>query len=124
MSGPHASTKINRIAGRALSSAITQGLPINDAARQKASHWDASILALPERMAQPHPAVYFMRGPGPNMRITKRTDPVTHELFAYTLEGVFGRDDRIIWMDGRPHPSPHAEYLWEGFSTARSRGTA
>ena len=98
------------------------GLPINDAARQKASHWDASILALPERMAQPHPAVYFMRGPGPNMRIIKRLDPVTHELVAYTLEGVFGRDDRIIWMDGRPHPSPNAEYLWEGFSTGKVDG--
>ena len=98
------------------------GLPINDAARQKASHWDASVLALPERMAQPHPAVYFMRGPGPNMRIIKRVDPVTQELVAYTLEGVFGRDDRIIWMDGRPHPSPNAEYLWEGFSTGKVEG--
>jgi hypothetical protein len=98
------------------------GLPINDAARQKASHWDASILSLPERMAQPHPAMYFMRGPGPNMRITKRVDPVTHELVAYALEGVFGRDDRIIWMDGRPHPSPNAEHLWEGFSTGKVEG--
>jgi hypothetical protein len=51
------------------------------------------ILSLPERMAQPHPAMYFMRGPGPNMRITKRVDPVTHQLIAYTLEGVFGRND-------------------------------
>ena len=73
-------------------------------------------------MAQPHPAVYFMRGPGPNMRITKRLDPVTHELVAYTLEGVFGRNDRIIWMDGRTHPSPSAEYLWEGFSTGKVDG--
>ena len=53
------------------------GLPINAAARQKANHWDASILSLPERMAQPHPAQYFMRGPGPNMRVSKVTDPVT-----------------------------------------------
>jgi hypothetical protein len=98
------------------------GLPINAAARQKASHWDASILALPERMAQPHPAQYFMRGPGPNMRVAKRTDPVTHALVAYTLEGVFGRDDRIIWMDGRPHPSEHAEHTWEGFSTGKVEG--
>ena len=98
------------------------GLPINDAARQKASHWDASILALPERMAQPHPGVYFMRGPGPNMRVDKRFDPVSHQLVAYTLEGVFGRDDRIIWMDGRPHPSPNAEHTWEGFSTGKVVG--
>ncbi|MBI4265315.1 MAG: hypothetical protein HY657_13135 [Acidobacteria bacterium] len=98
------------------------GLPINAAARQKANAWDASILSLPERMAQPHPGQYFMRGPGPNMRITKRTDPVTLQLVAYTLEGVFGRDDRIIWMDGRPHPSPNAEHTWEGFSTGRVQG--
>ena len=98
------------------------GLPINAAGRQKASHWDASILSLPERMAQPHPAQYFMRGPGPNMRIAKRTDPVTHQLVAYTLEGPFGRDDRIIWMDGRPHPSEYAEHVWEGFSTGKVEG--
>ena len=93
------------------------GLPINAAARQKASHWDASILSLPERMAQPHPGMYFMRGPGPNMRVTKRVDPVTQKTIAYTIEGVFGRDDRIVWMDGRPHPSENAEHTWEGFST-------
>ena len=98
------------------------GLPINAAARQKASVWDASILSLPERMAQPHPAMYFMRGPGPNMRITKRTDPVTHAVVAYTLEGVFGRNDRIIWMDGRPRPSANAEHTWEGFSTGVVEG--
>jgi hypothetical protein len=99
------------------------GLPINAAARQKASVWDASILSLPERMAQPHPAMYFMRGPGPNMRITKRVDPVTLQLVAYTLEGVFGRNDRVIWMDGRPHPSPNAEHTWDGFSTGRVEGS-
>ena len=98
------------------------GLPINAAARQKASVWDASILSLPERMAQPHPGVYFMRGPGPNMRVTKRIDPVTLQLVAYTLEGVFGRNDRVVWMDGRPHPSPNAEYTWEGFSTGVVEG--
>ena len=49
------------------------GLPINEAVRQKASSWDASILSLPEQMAKPHPAQYFMRGPGPNMRINKIT---------------------------------------------------
>src|SRR5690349_21492383 len=64
------------------------GLPINAAARQKASHWDASILSLPERMAQPHPGMYFMRGPGPNMRVSKRVDPVTQKLVAYAIEGV------------------------------------
>jgi len=98
------------------------GLPINAAARQKALHWDASILSLPEHMAKPHPAQYFMRGPGPDMRINKITDPVTQVVIAYTLEGIFGRDDRVIWLDGRPHPSEHAEHTWDGFSTAVVRG--
>lgn len=93
------------------------GLPINGAARQKASSWDASILSLHEHMAKPHPAQYFMRGPGPNMRVSKVMDPVTQTLIAYTIEGVFGRDDRVIWMDGRPHPSEFAEHTWDGFST-------
>jgi len=98
------------------------GLPINAAARQKATSWDASILSLPERMAQPHPAQYFMRGPGPQMRVNKVIDPVTQTVIAYTIEGVFGRDDRVIWMDGRPHPSESAEHTWDGFSTGTVRG--
>ena len=98
------------------------GLPINAAARQKANHWDASILSAPEAMAKPHAAQYFMRGPGPNLRIQKVTDPTTQELIAYTLEGVFGRNDRVIWMDGRPHPSEHAEHTWDGFSTGKVEG--
>jgi hypothetical protein len=98
------------------------GLPINAAARQKASAWDASILSEPESMAKPHAPQYFMRGPGPNLRIEKVTDPTTQELIAYTVEGMFGRDDRVIWMDGRPHPSAHAEHTWDGFSTGKVEG--
>jgi hypothetical protein len=98
------------------------GLPINAAARQKASSWDASILSEPESMAKPHAPQYFMRGPGPNLRIQKVTDPTTQEVIAYTIEGVFGRDDRVIWMDGRPHPSEHAEHTWDGFSTGKVEG--
>jgi hypothetical protein len=98
------------------------GLPINAAARQKASSWDASILSLPEHQAKPHPAQYFMRGPGPDILITKVYNPVTQTLTAYTIEGVYGRDDRVIWMDGRPHPSEYAEHTWDGFSTGKVEG--
>jgi hypothetical protein len=98
------------------------GLPINAADRQRANDWDASILSLPEHMAQPHPGMYFMRGPGPNMRVNAVTDPVSQAVIAYTLEGVFGRDDRVIWMDGRPHPSEYAEHTWDGFSTGKVEG--
>jgi hypothetical protein len=98
------------------------GIALNDAGRQYASTWNAGILALPEVMSKPHPAQYFMRGPGPQMRIKKITDPYTLRLVAYTLEGVFGRDDRVIWMDGRPHPSDIAEHTWDGFSTGVAKG--
>lgn len=98
------------------------GLPINAKARQKASSWDASILSEPESMAKPHAPQYFMRGPGPNLRIEKVVDPTTQELIVYTIEGVYGRDDRTIWMDGRPHPSEHAEHTWDGFSTGKVEG--
>src|SRR5580693_5350069 len=63
------------------------GLPINAAARQKAESWDASILAQPEQQAKPHPAQYSMRGPYPNIRISKIVDPLTGQLIAYTIAG-------------------------------------
>jgi hypothetical protein len=93
------------------------GLPLNNADRQKAEAWDATILSQPERQAQPHPVQYLMRGPGPGLRIVKILDPITQELLAYAIAGGFGRADRIIWMDGRAHPSDFAEHTWDGFST-------
>jgi len=93
------------------------GLPINGAARQMAESWDADVLSQPERMTQAHPAVYAMRGEGPNMRISEVRDPVSEQLVALRLVGVFGRADRTIWVDGREHPSNFAEHTWDGFST-------
>jgi cyclase len=93
------------------------GLPINDAARLKARTWDASVLSQRERQAQPHPAPYSMRGPGPNFRMNKVVDPRTFALIAYSITGLFGNADRTIWLDGRPHPSDLAEHTWNGFST-------
>jgi len=93
------------------------GLPLNDAGRQKADAWDATILSQPERQTQAHPVQYLMRGPRPDLRILRVLDPVTQELVAYTIAGGFGRADRIVWMDGRPHPSDYSEHTWDGFST-------
>ena len=95
------------------------GLPLNDADRQKAEAWDASLLSQPERQAQAHPAQYWMRGPGPNLRILKILDPVTQNFIAYAIAGGFGRADRVVWMDGRPHPSDFSEHTWDGYSTGR-----
>jgi hypothetical protein len=93
------------------------GVPINAAARQMAESWDASVLSQPERSVQAWPAVYAMRGEGPNIRISEVHDPVTDVLIALEIVGIFGRSDRTIWLDGRPHPSAHAEHTWAGFST-------
>jgi hypothetical protein len=95
------------------------GFPLNDAARQFADHWSASILSLLTQQALPHPAQYIMRGPGPQFRMAKFTDATTQQFIGYKLDGVYGRNDRTIWMDGRPHPPDYAEYTWDGFSTGR-----
>lgn len=101
------------------------GMPINAAGRLKARSWDASILSQPERMAQPHPAQYSLRGGGgPNLRITKIVDPLTARLIAYQLTGLFGRADRVVWMDGRPHAPENAEHTWGGFSTGEWVGAS
>ena len=92
------------------------GLPINAADRQKAEAWDATILSQPERQTQAHPVQYSMRGPGPACG-SEILDPVTQLLVAYTMAGSFGRADRVVWMDGRPHPSDYSEHTWDGFST-------
>jgi len=93
------------------------GLPINAADRQKAQAWDASILSQPERQTQSHPAQYSERGPRPDLRIMKILDPTTQQLVAYAMAGFYGRADRVVWMDGRPHPSDYSEHTWDGFST-------
>jgi hypothetical protein len=93
------------------------GLPINAADRQKAEAWDATILSQPERQTQAHPVQYLMRGPGPALRILTILDPITQQQVAYTIAGGFGRADRVVWMDGRPHPSDYSEHTWDGFST-------
>jgi len=94
------------------------GFPLNDAGRQFADHWSASILSLLTQQALPHPAQYIMRGPGPNIRVAKFTNDAG-QFIGYSLAGVYGRNDRTIWMDGRAHPPDYAEFTWDGFSTGR-----
>jgi glyoxylase-like metal-dependent hydrolase (beta-lactamase superfamily II) len=97
------------------------GLPLNDAGRLKADSWDASILALREHQAKPHPSTYSLRGPA-NIRITRQVDPITQETIGYEVFGTFGQATRLIWLDGRPHPPAHAAHTWAGFSTGRWDG--
>lgn len=93
------------------------GFPLNPAGRQKALTWNSTIQAVPEHQARPHGATYSMRGPGPNFHMGEIIDPVTRQLLAYTITGLFQNANRTIWLDGRPHPSEFAEHTWNGFST-------
>lgn len=106
----------DRVPGGGLGDYI--GIPINEAALQKAQTWDASILSQPERQGQPHPAQYSFRGPRPDLRFEQVIEPSTGRLIAYRTNGTFGRADRTIWLDGRPHPDErYGLHTWNGFST-------
>ncbi|HEY7185386.1 MAG TPA: hypothetical protein VH436_02500 [Vicinamibacterales bacterium] len=92
------------------------GMPINAAARQHAESWQPTWASLPEWQNRPHPVTYSMRAPSGNFRLTADYDPIYLTIVAYHIDGLFGRADRTIWMDGRPRPSKYAEHLYQGFS--------
>jgi hypothetical protein len=94
------------------------GLPINDAARQRAETWDASLLTLPEHQCKPHPSTYGFRGVG-NLRITNEVDKATEQVIAIHTHIQWQEQERTIWLDGRPHPPDFAPHTWQGFSTGR-----
>ena len=97
------------------------GLPINDAARRWAESWDASRLTLPEHQCRVHTVAYIYRGPL-NLRIWEEKDPKTQDVVAIKHYISTYEQTRTIWMDGRPHPPPHAPHTWMGFSTGRWDG--
>jgi glyoxylase-like metal-dependent hydrolase (beta-lactamase superfamily II) len=96
------------------------GLPINDAARYKASHYSPSWLTVPEHQCLPHPSPYQYRSPG-GLSLDKIYDPVTQRLTAYQLYGSYGLS-RTIWMDNRPRPPANAAHTYNGFSLGRWEG--
>jgi hypothetical protein len=92
------------------------GLPINDQARQWGLAYRSGRLSLLEHQCQVHAVHYIHRGPF-GARIWEERDPVTHELIAIHEAINTYEQQRTIWMDGRPHPSPNAPHTWMGFST-------
>ena len=108
-----------RVPGPALGDYL--GLPINDSARAFADSWSASRLTVPEHQCRAHSVAYINRGPL-NMRIYDDRDPQTQQIIAIHLDLSNFQAKRVVWMDGRPHPSAHAEHTWMGFSTGRWDG--
>ena len=98
------------------------GLPINDAARQRAESYDADrISAVPEYECRPHAADYAMRGLA-NLRIMAEVDPVTQRIIVFRTRMGFHDAQRTVYLDGRPHPPAGAPHTWGGFSTATWEG--
>lgn len=96
------------------------GLPLNDAARLRADSWDASLYGLAEWQCRPHAATYMWRSVHP-VRIWKDVEPVTGETTA--IHANFADlIDRVVYMDGRPHPPEEAAHTWAGFSTGKWDG--
>jgi hypothetical protein len=93
------------------------GLPLNDAAKQRALSWDASLLTVPEHQCSPHPANYgAMHG---NVRIWKEVDPQSQSVVAWHILHESYNRFRVVYMDGRPRPSDDERHTWQGFSTGR-----
>jgi cyclase len=96
------------------------GLPLNEAGMRKAESYSGSWLSVPEHQCTPHPAAYQMWGPN-TLVVNTQFDSVRRAAEAIRLEGTFGID-RIVWMDGRPHPVPEALHTFQGYSTGRWEG--
>jgi len=96
------------------------GLPLNEAGIRKAESYSGSWLSVPEHQCTPHPAAYQMWGPN-TLIVNTEYDRVRRVARAIRLDGTFGID-RVVWLDGRPHPPPEALHTFQGFSTGRWDG--
>lgn len=97
------------------------GVPITDGARAWGLAWDPSRLTLPEHQCQVHVAPYIYGGPL-NVRIWEDKDPQSQSVIAIRQYISTYEQDRTIWMDNRPQPSPNAAHTWMGFSTGKWEG--
>ena len=92
------------------------GMPLSADGRAKALSYDIAALSATERQCQMYTPYYAIVGPFP-LQISRVPDPITQRLLAWKIEGWGDRDETIIWMDGRPHPSKYAPHSHGGFTT-------
>jgi hypothetical protein len=52
----------------------------------------------------------------------ERGRPVTQQAIAWHQYTNWGAQERILWIDGRAHPSEWAPHTWAGFSTGKWEG--
>ncbi len=89
------------------------GIPINDADRLRGDSWDAQLADVIEHQCEQHPADYGAT----NLRIYSDADPLTQAITAWHTVMQHNTAQRIIYMDGRPHPPEYAPFMRQGFST-------
>jgi hypothetical protein len=97
------------------------GIPLNEEARTRALSYSESQLAMIERQCQGWPAFYLVQGPF-GLKIWSETDPVKGTVISWTIGAWEDRAPLVIWMDGRPHPSPYVEHTRGGFTTGTWEG--
>jgi hypothetical protein len=97
------------------------GLPLNDEGRTRALSYNEAQLAMIERQCEGWPPFYFVQGPF-GLKIWSDTEPVKGTTISFTIGAWEDRAPMTIWMDGRPHPSEHAEHTRGGFTTGRWEG--
>ena len=86
------------------------GMPLSPDGRAKALSYDIASLSATERQCQMYPPIYAIVGPFP-LQFVMVPDPVTQKLLAWKILGWGDRDETMIWMDGRPHPSKLAPHF-------------
>ena len=96
------------------------GLPLNSANLLRAKTWDASLIALPEYQCRVHPSDYA--NSFADIRMWEERDPKSQKLIAIHLHHFAWSTERVIWMDGRPHPPEYALHTAMGFSTGKYEG--
>ncbi len=97
------------------------GIPLNADGRAKALSYDIAALSATERQCQMYPPFYAVSGPF-SLQISMVQEPVTQKLLAWKIAGWGDRDETMIWMDGRPHPSKYAPHPHGGFTTGMWEG--
>jgi hypothetical protein len=96
-------------------------MPLSADGRAKALSYDIAALSATERQCQMYPPFYAIVGPFP-LQISIVQEPITQKLLAWKIAGWGDRDETMIWMDGRPHPSKYAPHPHGGFTTGEWEG--
>ena len=96
------------------------GAPLNDEARAIALSYEPTLLAMRERQCLPYSPYAWPYQPG-GFRMWSEFDADGRIIAWKTAAGTI-RDMLIIWMDGRPHPSPNAFSATTGFTTGKWEG--